>query len=182
MQAYGLTFVPYVRDEIPFEDVCRELWCSNFTHALRAHPALQGTDCSAQPFPDGSWCVEGVCTPYRDDDADQDNSEDSSKPAEDDSTNQDEDYNDVDLLNSIDGTPSWYDPIYNKMFTNLRKEFEDRHPHLIADKKSTSQLQSASNSSIIERKNKNCSHICSANCGGGWTELLNNPCSIIPCP
>ena len=37
-----------------FQDLCRELWCSNETHALRAHPALEGTDCSAKPYPYGS--------------------------------------------------------------------------------------------------------------------------------
>ena len=37
-----------------FQDLCRELWCSNSTHALRAHPALEGTDCSSKPYPFGS--------------------------------------------------------------------------------------------------------------------------------
>ena len=37
-----------------FQNLCRELWCANSTHALRAHPALEGTDCSAKPYPYGS--------------------------------------------------------------------------------------------------------------------------------
>jgi hypothetical protein len=37
-----------------FQNLCRELWCANNTHALRAHPALEGTDCSAKPYPYGS--------------------------------------------------------------------------------------------------------------------------------
>ena len=37
-----------------FQDLCRELWCANSSHALRAHPALEGTDCSAEPYPYGS--------------------------------------------------------------------------------------------------------------------------------
>ena len=43
-QAFGLVFRPHVREQSPFEDLCRELWCSNHTHALRAHPALEGDD------------------------------------------------------------------------------------------------------------------------------------------
>ena len=54
-QSFGPNFVPHVKEnEPPFENLCRELWCSNQTHALRAHPALEGTDCSAKPWPYGS--------------------------------------------------------------------------------------------------------------------------------
>ncbi len=74
-KAFGSKFVPHVKPgEKPFEvsghvhvvafpcpfkitlsqDLCRELWCANSTHALRAHPALEGTDCSSKPYPYGS--------------------------------------------------------------------------------------------------------------------------------
>ena len=54
-QSFGPNFVPHVKEgQEPFENLCRELWCSNQTHALRAHPALEGTDCSAKPWPYGS--------------------------------------------------------------------------------------------------------------------------------
>ena len=63
-QAFGSLFRPHVRSNSPFEDLCRELWCSNSTHALRAHPALEGTDCSSKPYPYGSICNSGVCSPF----------------------------------------------------------------------------------------------------------------------
>ena len=53
-KAFGRDFRPHVKNESPFEDACRELWCSNSTHALRAHPALEGTDCNSKPWPYGS--------------------------------------------------------------------------------------------------------------------------------
>ena len=39
------------------QDLCRELWCKNQTHALRAHPALEGTGCSEKPYPYGSVSI-----------------------------------------------------------------------------------------------------------------------------
>ena len=46
VKSFGSLFKPYLKSsQSPFEDPCRELWCSNLTHALRAHPALEGTDC-----------------------------------------------------------------------------------------------------------------------------------------
>lgn len=76
-QSFGATFIPHVKpgekpfdvktfDDLQlnfskwilFQDLCRELWCSNDTHALRAHPALEGTDCSAKPYPFGSVRIE----------------------------------------------------------------------------------------------------------------------------
>merc|ERR1712117_233528 len=35
-QAFGSLFKPHMQNQSPFEDLCRELWCSNSTHALRA--------------------------------------------------------------------------------------------------------------------------------------------------
>ena len=57
-------FKPHMQSQSPFEDLCRELWCSNSTHALRAHPALEGTDCKSTPYPFGSTCKSGECTPF----------------------------------------------------------------------------------------------------------------------
>ena len=41
------------------QNICRELWCSNGTHAMRAHPALDGTGCSEKPhgFGSVSFCL-----------------------------------------------------------------------------------------------------------------------------
>ncbi len=44
----------YLKKKNLLKDLCRELWCANSTHALRAHPALEGTDCSSKPYPYGS--------------------------------------------------------------------------------------------------------------------------------
>ncbi|KAK4293714.1 hypothetical protein Pmani_033612 [Petrolisthes manimaculis] len=43
--AEGSNFKPYVTSKQPYNSVCRELWCQNTTHALRIHPALEGTTC-----------------------------------------------------------------------------------------------------------------------------------------
>ena len=132
-QAFGPFFNPYVKEENPFEDLCRELWCSNLTHALRAHPALEGTDCSSKPYPFGSICVEGTCSPF------DPNSNlipvqpiesftASSMPTQSTSTTEPQ-YPDP-QINFIDDTPDWYDPIYTKVFTNLRRSYELAHPIL----------------------------------------------------
>ncbi|KAK7066769.1 hypothetical protein SK128_001889 [Halocaridina rubra] len=39
-----------------FQNVCRETWCQNTTHAMRTHPALEGTSCGVKKF-----CVNGQC-------------------------------------------------------------------------------------------------------------------------
>lgn len=57
VKAFGEKFVPHVKSDSPYEDLCRELWCANDSHALRAHPALEGTDCSSKPYPYGSVSV-----------------------------------------------------------------------------------------------------------------------------
>ncbi|XP_063859032.1 A disintegrin and metalloproteinase with thrombospondin motifs adt-2-like [Scylla paramamosain] len=54
--AEGSGFKPYVTSKHPYNDVCRELWCQNTTHALRTHPALEGTTCGIKKF-----CINGNC-------------------------------------------------------------------------------------------------------------------------
>ena len=128
-QAFGASFNPYVKQESPFEDLCRELWCSNLTHALRAHPALEGTDCSSKPYPYGSICKEGSCSPFSP------NPTDAASPAEgvtgQPGTKVEPVTDFVDPgINAIDGIPAWYDPIFTKIFTDLRRTFEEAHPIL----------------------------------------------------
>ncbi|XP_045593336.2 A disintegrin and metalloproteinase with thrombospondin motifs adt-2 [Procambarus clarkii] len=54
--AEGSSFKPYVTSKAPYNDVCRELWCQNTTHAIRTHPALEGTTCDLKKF-----CISGQC-------------------------------------------------------------------------------------------------------------------------
>ncbi|GAB6021031.1 hypothetical protein CHUAL_003668 [Chamberlinius hualienensis] len=54
--SYGSKYKPYLTDENPFNNVCRELWCANGTVARRAHPALDGTTCKSQ-----HQCFHGKC-------------------------------------------------------------------------------------------------------------------------
>ncbi|XP_071516107.1 A disintegrin and metalloproteinase with thrombospondin motifs 3-like [Panulirus ornatus] len=54
--AEGSTFKPYVTSKGPYNAVCRELWCQNTTHAMRTHPALEGTTCAVSKF-----CINGKC-------------------------------------------------------------------------------------------------------------------------
>ncbi|KAK3883003.1 hypothetical protein Pcinc_012655 [Petrolisthes cinctipes] len=54
--AEGSNFKPYVTSKAPYNSVCRELWCQNTTHALRIHPALEGTTCGLKKY-----CVNGQC-------------------------------------------------------------------------------------------------------------------------
>ena len=207
--------MPYLRDESPFEDLCRELWCSNLTHALRAHPALEGTDCSSKPFPYGSVCVEGVCTPWNPDKVDNVEDNKSLEPSntlDNQPTPQEEDEKDQDnsFMKSIDGTPAWYDPIYNKIFTDLRTEFAKRDPILqfaseSNDRKKFSgennliNINNSTNDDTLETKAALNGDIetgtnCSVACGGGWIQVfelcgnstargcqLMKPCGIIPC-
>ncbi|XP_069985441.1 A disintegrin and metalloproteinase with thrombospondin motifs adt-2, partial [Penaeus vannamei] len=55
--ALGSSFKPYVTSKNPYNNVCREVWCQNTTHAMRTHPALEGTSCGIKKF-----CVNGGCT------------------------------------------------------------------------------------------------------------------------
>ncbi|XP_047470259.1 A disintegrin and metalloproteinase with thrombospondin motifs adt-2-like [Penaeus chinensis] len=55
--ALGSSFKPYVTTKNPYNNVCREVWCQNTTHAMRTHPALEGTSCGIKKF-----CVNGACT------------------------------------------------------------------------------------------------------------------------
>ena len=123
-----------------------------------------------------------------------------------------DDYNEYDYQeaqsNGIDGAPGWYDQEYNKIFTDLRVEFERRNPVLLAASKSKDRLIS-NESAVIEVNNAddNTTNIaatasakagghfeCPVKCGGGWIRAFNlcttgneldcnllEPCGIIPC-
>ncbi|XP_068236487.1 A disintegrin and metalloproteinase with thrombospondin motifs adt-2-like [Palaemon carinicauda] len=54
--ALGSTFKPYITSKYPYNNVCRETWCQNTTHAMRIHPGLEGTSCGVKKF-----CVNGNC-------------------------------------------------------------------------------------------------------------------------
>lgn len=134
-QSYGTSFIPHVKKESPFEDLCRELWCSNGTHALRAHPALEGTDCSAKPYPYGSFCIEGQCVPFYPDDVvriDEPSNDDGNSV--DNTPNNDNPKTDTDVTrtgsnggpeddNFIQGRPVWYDPIFTQIFVSLKTKY-----------------------------------------------------------
>ena len=131
--------------------------------------------------------------------------------AEDTPTKQD-DYNEYDyqdgVTNSIDGAPGWYDPLYNKIFTDLRAEFQRRNPVLLAASKSKDRLISNDDKAIeFDNIANNTTNInvndtakadgdfeCPVKCGGGWVRAFNlctnnsnvgcnllEPCGTVPC-
>ena len=189
VQSFGDRFRPYLNSQSPFDDLCRELWCSNATHALRAHPALEGTDCSSKPYPYGSECREGQCVPYTPDLEEEEEENEipgstgeaqpvvesvpspaSSRP----------DY--LDQENGIDDTPAWYDPIYNRIFSDLRTKFKEMNPVLQMNSKTLnsgvrfqglhSSLEGERNSSSGERGVWRLEVVdCPVQCGGGWTRV-----------
>nr|XP_040579861.1 A disintegrin and metalloproteinase with thrombospondin motifs adt-1-like [Lepeophtheirus salmonis] len=114
IQAFGKTFKPHLKESNPFEDICRELWCSNRTHALRAHPALEGTNCHLKPFPFGSVCKDGLCQPF--DPSGRKNRFEKTGSI----------LNDVDE-SLIDGRPSWFDPIFTDIFHELKTRYSKIH-------------------------------------------------------
>ncbi|XP_015922628.1 A disintegrin and metalloproteinase with thrombospondin motifs adt-1 [Parasteatoda tepidariorum] len=52
----GNEFKPHVVPKLPFNDVCRELWCVSGLWASVAHPALEGSSCA-----NGKQCIQGKC-------------------------------------------------------------------------------------------------------------------------
>lgn len=42
---FGETFEPYVTKNSPYNNICKELWCTNGTHGLMKSAALDGTTC-----------------------------------------------------------------------------------------------------------------------------------------
>ncbi|KAB7505996.1 A disintegrin and metalloproteinase with thrombospondin motifs 16, partial [Armadillidium nasatum] len=61
--ALGETFSPYVTSKDPYDAVCRELWCQNRTHAMRTHPALEGSACERDKHCIGGACVKKMKNP-----------------------------------------------------------------------------------------------------------------------
>ncbi|KAH7638453.1 a disintegrin and metalloproteinase with thrombospondin motifs family protein [Dermatophagoides farinae] len=54
--ALGDQYQPYISKRSPFNDICKELWCSYGHWASPAHPALEGSRCG-----DGKKCSQGSC-------------------------------------------------------------------------------------------------------------------------
>ena len=201
-QAFGSLFRPHVRSNSPFEDLCRELWCSNSTHALRAHPALEGTDCSSKPYPYGSICNSGVCSPFNPNTPDESENEidgagtgseePESIPVIESGPGVGEKSENNDVENEIDDSPAWYDPIYTRIFSDLRNEFKKRNPILFMNpnKKDELSLSGIKKQAglVFEMTEGNASlslamsggggavwHMmvadCPVECGGGWTRV-----------
>ncbi|KAH9421106.1 hypothetical protein DERP_010044, partial [Dermatophagoides pteronyssinus] len=55
--ALGNQYQSYISKRSPFNDICKELWCSHGHWASPAHPALEGSPCG-----DGKICSQGSCT------------------------------------------------------------------------------------------------------------------------
>ncbi|KAG8196496.1 hypothetical protein JTE90_012312 [Oedothorax gibbosus] len=53
----GDEFKPHFVPKVPFNNVCRELWCVSGLWASVAHPALEGSPCGT-----GKHCIQGKCT------------------------------------------------------------------------------------------------------------------------
>ena len=122
--AFGGAFRPHLRPESPFEDLCRELWCSNLTHALRAHPALEGTDCSSKPFPYGSACREGLCLPFVPESVGANGLTSFSTSSPDIGVAEKSD------IAGTEDCPAWFDPIFTQIFSRLRAKFVAVNPLL----------------------------------------------------
>ena len=195
-QAFGSGFSPYVKTESPFEDLCRELWCSNVTHALRAHPALEGTDCSSKPYPYGSICTEGLCSPFSPivavpvgEAAPPPTASTLSTSVSPNSTNTSLS-NNKRFTNGIDDCPAWYDPLFTKVFTNLRLTYVQENPSVFLRQSSrnlrTHQLVNPEHTVNLTEDRGNLSLTleqghgaswriqvqgCPVDCGGGWAEV-----------
>ena len=212
IQSFGASFRPYLNSQSPFEDLCRELWCSNATHALRAHPALEGTDCSSKPYPYGSECKEGQCVPFTPEIDVTENeipgaggTGGETQPVVESLPPAKPEY--LDQENGIDDSPSWYDPIYNRIFSDLRTKYKERNPVLMMNpKKFGSKGLQESNKTEVDGVWHLDVEECPVECGGGWTrvsphceasgeavsdqlcdqarrpQLHSLPCATKPCP
>ena len=190
IKSFDSTFKPYLKStQPPFEDLCRELWCSNSTHALRAHPALEGTDCNSKPYPYGSECREGQCVPYNPNKETENEIPGSSgsggetQPVVESVPAAPEQPENGDISNGIDDTPSWYDPIYNRIFSDLRRKFKEQNPVLMMNPNRNSGFISQS---LHEDPVSNTSEAgvwqlevseCPVHCGGGWTRV-DHSCKV----
>ena len=189
VQAFGASFKPYLKSsQSPFDDPCRELWCSNLTHALRAHPALEGTDCSSKPYPYGSECRGGQCVPYNPNTDSENEIPGSgsgaggaqpvveSVPATAAPASGSEE-----VTNGIDDTPSWYDPIYNRIFSDLRRKFKEINPVLMMNPNRKTGFVSSGlrQTGAVSQAPANTSEgvwlvsvgACPVECGGGWSTV-----------
>ncbi|XP_053639440.1 A disintegrin and metalloproteinase with thrombospondin motifs adt-2 isoform X2 [Cherax quadricarinatus] len=138
--AEGSAFKPYVTSKNPYNDVCRELWCQNTTHAIRTHPALEGTTCDLKKF-----CISGQCVPKPD----------KTPPTSDSGTKKDPSPASGTNTNQIDTTPS---SGFSSLFRRIRNLFS-RYLAL------TGGLPESVFTSSWKLTNVSA---CSAACGGGW--------------
>ena len=77
--------------------------------------------------------------------------------------------------NGIDDTPAWYDPIYNRIFSDLRTKYKQLNPVLMMNSKNLNtgltfkglRKEAGGNQSVpawhLEVEE------CPVQCGGGWT-------------
>jgi hypothetical protein len=187
-QAFGSLFKPHMQSQSPFEDLCRELWCSNSTHALRAHPALEGTDCKSTPYPYGSTCKSGACTPFNPNEQENEVGSETSPPPAAGPGAQAPVWGSETTeapniqRNEVDDSPAWYDPIYNQIFTDLRNKFKEKNPVLFMSHKDgmySRGVEGGSVQAVLPLGEANTSqaawHLlpgaCPVPCGGGWTEV-----------
>ncbi|KAF7491490.1 A disintegrin and metalloproteinase with thrombospondin motifs 2 [Sarcoptes scabiei] len=56
--ALGDQYRAYITQRSPFNDICKELWCSHGNWASPAHPALEGSPCGPRKS-----CSQGLCVP-----------------------------------------------------------------------------------------------------------------------
>ena len=171
-----------MQSQSPFEDLCRELWCSNSTHALRAHPALEGTDCKSTPYPFGSTCKSGECTPFNPNESE--NEVETEAPAAQAPVLNSETTEAPNIQrNEIDDSPAWYDAIYNQIFTDLREKFKEKNPVLFMSHKgsmyNSQGVHKSEDASAVKFGNSSLQsatwhlqlNACPVPCGGGWTSV-----------
>ena len=90
----------------------------------------------------------------------------------------------LDEENGIDDTPAWYDPIYNRIFSDLRTKFKQMNPVLQMNSKNLNngvRFQGLHSSLEGERNSSGGSGAggvwrlevveCPVECGGGWSRV-----------
>ena len=140
---------------------------------------------SSKPYPYGSECRSGQCVPYNpntdsENEIPVSNSEEgaaqpvvegipaTAAPAS----------GSEDVTNGIDDTPSWYDPIYNRIFSDLRRKFKEMNPVLMMNPNRKTGKGFIS-SGLRDQAPANSSQgvwlvsvgACPVECGGGWSTV-----------
>ena len=170
------------------EDMCRDLHCRREHYTWTSHPALEGTDCSSKPYPYGSECRAGQCVPYNPN-TDSENEIPGSSSGSDSGGAAQPVVESVpataapasgsEVSNGIDDTPSWYDPIYNRIFSDLRRKFKEMNPVLMMNPNSKAGPRFISSALRDQQAPGNTSEgvwlvsvgACPVECGGGWSTV-----------